>query len=55
MNTLPNERTRTTAPRIELKDLLAQLLKAFGPTAAGERSRAEDRELRRELWMLGGG
>ena len=55
MNTLVNERPRTATPKGDLKALFDLLLKAFGPVAVGERSNQEDRALRRELWMLGGG
>ena len=55
MNTLATERPGAGTPRLEFKALLDLLIKAFGPSAAGQRSHQEDRALRRELWMLGGG
>lgn len=59
MNTLATERPGTETPRLDFKALLDLLIKAFGPafgpSAAGQRSHQEDRALRRELWMLGGG
>ena len=55
MNTLATERPRTEASQLEFKALVNLLIKAFGPAAAKERSNQEERALRRELWMLGGG
>lgn len=55
MTTLVNERAGSEAPKADFKALLERLFKAFGPASARERSPQEDRALRRELWMLGGG
>lgn len=55
MNTPANERLRNKAPKADFKAFLELLLKAFGPASTRVRSPQEERTLRRELWMLGGG